>query len=296
MYKCYMTEQDDDVLSCRECNEEFTVRKRRHHCRSCFGVFCESCMEKDVEMDGECLDWCCDGCAHFECPGDNVRNMIEAKLRQYHSVTSHKVTCQALSLQRGSRFFNPAVDSSKKTTQSLSEKSCDAPPCGYFEFVNKTGAFVALKLLVGLTNDDVESLWEIPRPRYLSVPPGEIVNAIFDPELPVLEVFILSGHPIPIPDDSIVVPDARGRAKVSPCASVQLYRQVSTFRIQSRRRNVLLKYKLGGVLEPRLGTSVARVGVFGKLMGAQKALASEAGDTIDFSSNITQAQIQPFLF
>eukprot|EP01059_Diplonema_ambulator_P034478 TRINITY_DN774_c0_g1_i3.p1 TRINITY_DN774_c0_g1~~TRINITY_DN774_c0_g1_i3.p1 ORF type:complete len:1692 (+),score=612.04 TRINITY_DN774_c0_g1_i3:52-5076(+) len=34
---------DKDVAGCEECHKKFTIVRRRHHCRSCGGVFCNAC-------------------------------------------------------------------------------------------------------------------------------------------------------------------------------------------------------------------------------------------------------------
>jgi hypothetical protein len=34
---------DDDVLSCLQCNKEFDFFNRKHHCRRCGGIFCSTC-------------------------------------------------------------------------------------------------------------------------------------------------------------------------------------------------------------------------------------------------------------
>ncbi|UJR21600.1 hypothetical protein I4U23_024682 [Adineta vaga] len=37
---------DDDVHGCMKCNQTFSVTQRKHHCRSCGNIFCDSCSAK----------------------------------------------------------------------------------------------------------------------------------------------------------------------------------------------------------------------------------------------------------
>jgi uncharacterized zinc-type alcohol dehydrogenase-like protein len=41
---------DEDAIACFACNEKFTLIKRRHHCRSCGGIFCAQCCSKKVTL------------------------------------------------------------------------------------------------------------------------------------------------------------------------------------------------------------------------------------------------------
>ena len=63
-----------------------------------------------------------------------------------------------------------------------------------------------------------------------------------------------------------------------------------TFRVQSQGRNVLLKYKGETFLEPRLGTSVSRVGIFSKITGV-KGDGEKTKSVIDFDTNVTSSAI-----
>eukprot|EP01121_Diplochlamys_sp_Union-15-3_P001359 TRINITY_DN11188_c0_g1_i2.p1 TRINITY_DN11188_c0_g1~~TRINITY_DN11188_c0_g1_i2.p1 ORF type:complete len:358 (+),score=49.50 TRINITY_DN11188_c0_g1_i2:54-1076(+) len=37
---------DNAVTDCDSCHKAFTIRRRRHHCRSCGGIFCKACLKR----------------------------------------------------------------------------------------------------------------------------------------------------------------------------------------------------------------------------------------------------------
>ncbi|CAO1376702.1 unnamed protein product [Diamesa tonsa] len=42
-------QDDDDITHCVNCKKEFTVTRRKHHCRHCGTIFCENCLCKSVK-------------------------------------------------------------------------------------------------------------------------------------------------------------------------------------------------------------------------------------------------------
>lgn len=298
----FMWEKDADLNNCRGCQGPFTVSKRRHHCRLCGGIFCDTCSLTNIAVNGETFDRVCNGCLKGETPGDNVRGLVEKRLKNVTIPAEHRILSAPITLSYGSQFDLDSKKATKATTV--------APSSGYFEFINKTSLVVCLKLVIGTSGNDLDTLWEIPRPSYVAVPPNVIVNCNFPPKIPFFELYILLSNPNPFvaedgssgkgPSESVsVVYDTTtslpsSPIKVSPCASVSLFRQYTAFRIRCKDSNVMLKYKLDGVLEPRAGNSIARVGIFGKLMGSNKSSGGdgEAGSELDFSTNITPAAIE----
>ncbi len=55
-------ELDKEVDRCRCCAIQFTLSVRRHHCRSCGGIYCADCTVQNIELSGNKLDRCCSGC------------------------------------------------------------------------------------------------------------------------------------------------------------------------------------------------------------------------------------------
>ncbi|VDM48402.1 unnamed protein product [Toxocara canis] len=43
-------EKDGDVESCKGCNVQFTVSRRKHHCRNCGSIFCNACSDARVKL------------------------------------------------------------------------------------------------------------------------------------------------------------------------------------------------------------------------------------------------------
>ncbi|CAF3845484.1 unnamed protein product [Rotaria magnacalcarata] len=55
---------DDDVNSCLKCKETFSVTQRKHHCRNCGNIFCDSCSSKTaiVAASSKKPQRVCDNC------------------------------------------------------------------------------------------------------------------------------------------------------------------------------------------------------------------------------------------
>lgn len=41
-------QDEDDVDECRSCKSNFTVTRRKNHCRHCGSIYCEKCLTKTV--------------------------------------------------------------------------------------------------------------------------------------------------------------------------------------------------------------------------------------------------------
>lgn len=292
----FLWELDKEVSDCRDCRKPFSVAIRRHHCRNCGGIFCDGCSVVGVELGGVKMDRCCKGCVRGETPGENVRGAIEKSLSLFDTRGNRKVTSATVPLIYGSPFDVTPTSPRSPTSprkESPAENGVEAPTAGYFEFANKLGVFCCVKLITGGDSSDVASLWEIPRPSYTAVPPNGLVSGRFDPSLPFIELVILIGNPhSPEVDAANVVYDtAQSPGKASKCAAVANFRRYMIFRIDSAGKNVLLKFKGETLLEPRLGNSVGRVGIFGKL-GMKSA--DENKEVINFDTNVSASAIRLF--
>ena len=124
-----------------------------------------------------------------------------------------------------------------------------------------------------------------------TVPPGGSLHAFFNEDEEEnldennLEVIILYDNPNEIPHDmrkvnfdTTLIASSK---TLSPCGKVDAFKSALFYTVSSKNRNVLLKYKGGGQVIPRLGNSVKRVGFLGAIQGHRVVK-----DRIDFSTNV----------
>lgn len=303
-----MWEFDENVTNCRECDAKFSLMLRKHHCRSCGGIFCENCCREASGPDKKKAERTCGGCRRGETPGEVVKRAAELNCAESGNNNTNNSTTKGAaltipavpySLTRGSLFpeeednDSPTVGSVARAAAAM-QSSADAivkpPISGYFEVVNKSENDVCCIKLLTPGNHNV--IFEAPRPPYLAVPPLEYAHTRFDPETPHVDLLLLYNNPNPIPASRKVVydtsPDPRTGlpcSNISPCACVSQFKTFSIYRIPCRGCNILLKYKGGGVLERRLGNSVGRVGIFSKLVGGGVKKVG-APNQIDFATNV----------
>ncbi len=158
---------------------------------------------------------------------------------------------------------------------------------GYFELFNKSREVIAVKLMASTDN----AKFELPRPSYTSIAPGDAVYAFFDSrEVAALDLALLFDNPHSLASDRAILYDTRAHGahpdRLSPCARIYECRQAFVYRIACEGRNVVLKYKGHGEAAPRQGTSVGRVGFFGRLQGRRFA-----EHMLDLSTNVQAAPL-----
>ncbi|XP_055377171.1 RUN and FYVE domain-containing protein 2-like isoform X3 [Condylostylus longicornis] len=44
---------DKSVTNCKQCNKEFNITRRKHHCRNCGDIFCQNCSDKSISLLNE---------------------------------------------------------------------------------------------------------------------------------------------------------------------------------------------------------------------------------------------------
>lgn len=42
--------EDKDAAQCQQCNQPFSLARRKHHCRNCGGIFCNSCSDYTMPL------------------------------------------------------------------------------------------------------------------------------------------------------------------------------------------------------------------------------------------------------
>ncbi|KAE8614419.1 hypothetical protein XENTR_v10008153 [Xenopus tropicalis] len=42
--------KDDEATECKQCNKEFSISRRKHHCRNCGDIFCNSCSSNELSL------------------------------------------------------------------------------------------------------------------------------------------------------------------------------------------------------------------------------------------------------
>jgi RUN and FYVE domain-containing protein 1 len=56
-------EKDSEAASCKGCDKEFNIARRKHHCRNCGGIFCDKCSDNKMELPSSAKKLrVCDGC------------------------------------------------------------------------------------------------------------------------------------------------------------------------------------------------------------------------------------------
>mmetsp|Transcript_16067 Transcript_16067/g.24217 ORF Transcript_16067/g.24217 Transcript_16067/m.24217 type:complete len:346 (-) Transcript_16067:172-1209(-) len=307
-------EDKDNVKYCRNCDSKFEFapmppvkRLWKHHCRECGGVVCENCL-----VDGAIK--LCLGCVRGETPGERiqleVQRLLESDImrrRNYSEGPRDSKTIIKSKIGNVKNAISIAKDGTP-TQQSLSipgipaarrvilqrgylygENGTKLPAggafalSGYFELANKSEDFVCVKLLL----PGGDTVFESSRPSYIVVPPGGAVYSLLDSCcLEEVDLLLLINNNELMDPNAPVRYDttARGadKSKMSPCAAVANFRTLLLVKIQCKDKNILLKYKGQGVVLPRHGGHVGRVGLMGRIQGKRFA-----EDVLDYSTNVT---------
>eukprot|EP01038_Epipyxis_sp_PR26KG_P004572 gene4572-6445_t len=308
-------EMTENVENCRQCDSKFQqpLINRKLHCRSCAGVFCENCCQlvqlddfirstlpinvaNTDEFDSILI---CDGCKRGECVGMALKHHIRSKLDAAQDKNENQIdkfqkkivakVNETIGLRNEdalppSKFLSVAYGSfygeDGKQSKNLRGKSLAVS--GYVEIFNKSNEVFCVKLLqVGGS-----TLFEIPRPSYLAVPPLESVYSFFQPDsTDCIELLLLFNNPNSIPNDSSIHYNTKALganpSRISKCARVDEFLSAVVYRITCKAHNVMLKYKGDGIVIPRNGDSWTRVGIIGKMQGRRFTR-----DKIDFETNI----------
>lgn len=42
--------KDDEATHCKQCKKEFSISRRKHHCRNCGDIFCNTCSSNELAL------------------------------------------------------------------------------------------------------------------------------------------------------------------------------------------------------------------------------------------------------
>ena len=122
------------------------------------------------------------------------------------------------------------------------------------------------------------------------MPPGGLIHGFVDFEADGCSLFVLFNNLHPIETDKAVVFDTKisglKTEELSKCARVDLFTDAIVYSINSKNRNILLKYKGGCIVECRDGGGIGRVGFLGKLSGRKFG-----PNILDYNTNIQDMKI-----
>lgn len=199
-----------------------------------------------------------------------------------------------------------------------------APRSGHFEFLNKSSGMCAVKVTVmkRTENEDNELVDDAVRPPYMVLEPGEAISASFDPSRNEnhLVAHVLYGNKVSMTRGAHIIRDTRTVESVdviAPCASVENFEMLSSFRMHPVNQNCIVKLKGGAAvsteglsaassvtmqgqarvtLEPRAGSSISRVGIMNWAqqktgLGVNGVRTIKDKNSIDFDTNISQCKL-----
>jgi hypothetical protein len=122
------------------------------------------------------------------------------------------------------------------------------------------------------------------------VPPGECMSGEFDSSIGHLELILLHNNPFHIRKNQRLVYDTRAKGvlagDISDCAKVELFQDVAYYIVQSRNKNILLKYKGGENIVPRNGNSISRIGLYNWWTGRRYGVG-----LIDYNTNTSSIEL-----
>lgn len=276
---------DDNVVhTCRNCVVEFGSTIRKHHCRICGGIYCDTCAPigeaaVTVEPDGAARTvdsgWypgkylgrknphsptssgaaittasegnrACLGCRLGETPNERLRALLKDLHMNQERPTGlmERSPAPTIALVRGS-LYGEGTKTMQRTDGSPAHSE------GYFELFNKSDFVCCLRVIPAGS----ETYREACRPSYTVILPGECFFAEFNSD--ALEVVVLFGNPNRPDARTPVVRSARERSAsaISPSCLIDNFPNLAIYRIDCAHKNAILKYQGQGVVEIRKGTT-----------------------------------------
>ena len=123
---------DEDVLRCGECSYEFSVFTRRHHCRLCGDIFCDTCTLARLPAPhlgyGLVVQRCCDQCVRGMLAAEEARAKLKAQLRQEKDATGRaqqQSSAEALGRVMSRARANEELEHSHQVADHLLESTLE---------------------------------------------------------------------------------------------------------------------------------------------------------------------------
>jgi len=66
--------KDSSRDSCMSCGLQFTVLERKHHCRTCGGIFCASCTDTPAAYSDKSTRWCAKCAKKLQLPSETLQS------------------------------------------------------------------------------------------------------------------------------------------------------------------------------------------------------------------------------
>jgi hypothetical protein len=232
-------EVDQEIKQCRFCLSVFTFWNRRHHCRSCGGIFCNKCCYGDKLQ--------CTYCLYGLSPSKALLTTYKS-ISQYSSLTNHRFLNQEffVSQQPKLEYGSLYDDNFVRPLGEIAHRS------GYFQITNRSTQLrcCAVKLLT----EGCNLYHEIFRPPYYPLPPRESLTSHVT-NCPFLYLIVLFDNPHPTYEGMTVVYQRKRlvAGDISPCTSPKWFRRFLVYKIDCRGKNVLVKFTDEDKVEPRDG-------------------------------------------
>jgi hypothetical protein len=184
-------EAAEDINSCRGCSGK--IKTRKHHCRSCGGVFCDECcpaviptsferllLPPELPAQSNQVVRICMGCRRGECPSramkDHIRKVLDKNGGTDHNKHLERVNAKVNEAMGA--FFNDDEEDDYTVLylrlsrgsfygeNGMANMSGNRLPAvaGYFEFYNKSSEVVAIKVAIC----EVDPRPELARPSFVA--------------------------------------------------------------------------------------------------------------------------------
>jgi hypothetical protein len=308
-------EFDDDAIQCRFCVQHFTLFKRKHHCRTCGGIYCSKCCLYAISPSSSSPEIQCKYCYLGYGVSKDLLSSFKS-ISQYSSLSSSSATVVdrllllsssshephesslAYALHNNPQIFIRSIQPKLEYGSLYNENFIrplgeTAHPSGYFQITNRTeNKCCGVKILT----EGCNVYHEIFRPPYMPLPPKESAYALLS-NLQILYLIILYDNPFPTAEGMSITYTSRIRDEISPCASPKYFKKFAIYKVAAcRERNVLVKYTEEDKVEVRSGQGrrikYKAVGLLSDFMKSMTSAPAASPPRVSSSQQQLQQQSQ----